>query len=75
MKTFVAFLTLPIIFLICFLAAKFYISGQYVAAYTLVLGWFASFTLWIRNIGLLFQKPVVVAPRAPRAYIAGAKNR
>jgi hypothetical protein len=75
MKTLVTFLALPVIFLICLLAVKCYIAGEYLIAYTLVAGWFASFTIWIQSVGLLFQKPVVVAPRVPRAYIAGAKNR
>ncbi|GGA85399.1 hypothetical protein [Puia dinghuensis] len=75
MKTFFAFLTLPVIFLFCFLAAKCYVAGQYFVAYALIASWFASFTLWIQTVGGLFQKPVVVAPRVPRAYIAGAKNR
>ncbi|HXB08201.1 MAG TPA: hypothetical protein VNW04_13820 [Puia sp.] len=75
MKTFVAFLTLPVIFLLCYLAAKLYIADQYLAAYSLVLAWFVSFILWIQNVGLLFQKkPAVVVPAAPRAYIATAKR-
>ena len=71
MKKFVAILTLPVIFLISFFAAKSFVAGDYFTAYLLVFGWFASFVLWIQNVGLLFErKPAVVIPAAPRAYIS-----
>jgi hypothetical protein len=73
MKKFVAFLALPVIFTLCFLAAKLYVADQYFAAYTLVLAWFASFIYWIQAIGQLFNKPAVVVPAVPRAYITNKK--
>ncbi|HEY4108093.1 hypothetical protein [Puia sp.] len=73
MKKFVAFLTLPVIFLLCFFAAKLYINDQYFAAYTLVATWFFSFIFWIQNVGQLFNKPAVVVPAVPRAYISNKK--
>ncbi len=57
MKTIFTFLVLPVIIFICFLSGKLYISGDYVAAYSLVLTWFASIILWINQVGLLLQKP------------------
>jgi len=73
MKTFVAFLTLPVIFLLCFIAAKLYVADQYVAAYSLVITWFVSFIFWIQSVGQLFNKPAVVVPAVPRAYISNKK--
>lgn len=71
MKTFVAFLTLPVIFLFIFFAERSYVSGDFIAAYALVFGWFASFALWIQAISLLLtRKEAVVVPAAPRAYIS-----
>ena len=73
MKTFVAFLTLPVIFLLCYFAAKLYVAEQYIAAYTLVLAWFVSFIAWIQVVSQLFNKPAVVVPAVPRAYISNRK--
>ncbi|WP_431216231.1 hypothetical protein ACQ86N_17305 [Puia sp. P3] len=50
MKAIFTFLTLPVIILICFLSGKFYISGDYVVAYSMVLTWFASLILWINYV-------------------------
>ena len=75
MKTFFTFLTFPIICLIVFFSVKCYIAGDFVAAYSLVIAWFCSLTLWIQSIGLLFEKPAVVAPSVPRAYIPAKKSR
>lgn len=75
MKTLFTFLALPAIFLICFLSAKLYIAGEYLAAYALVVGWFVAFIVWIQHVALLFQRPVAAGPAAPRAYISGAKKR
>jgi len=70
MKTFVAFLTLPVIFLLCFLAAKLYVADHLFAAYSLVLTWFVSFIFWIQTVSqLLDRKPAVVVPAVPRAYL------
>jgi len=57
MKTIFTLLMLPLIVLICFFSVKLYISGEYVAAYTLVMTWFLSVTIWIKNIGLLMKRP------------------
>ncbi|MBS1662417.1 MAG: hypothetical protein JST68_15340 [Bacteroidetes bacterium] len=56
MKTIFTYFSLPVIILICFLSGKFYISGDYVASYSLVLTWFASLILWINYVGLQLQK-------------------
>ena len=56
MKTIFTFSTLPVIILICFLSGKFYISGDLVAAYCLVLTAFLSVSLWINQIGLQLKK-------------------
>lgn len=56
MKAIFTFLTLPVIILICFLSGKFYISGDYVAAYTMVLTWFASLILWINYVSYRLHK-------------------
>lgn len=71
MKTVLTLLMLPAIVLIYVLSAKSYIDGQYVAAYSLMLGWLLSTALWIRSIGLVFQnqKQAVTLPAKPRAYI------
>lgn len=70
MKTFVAFLTLPLIFTLSFLAAELYVAGQYIAAYALVAAWFVSFIYWIQTVSqLLEKKPAVVVPAVPRAYL------
>jgi hypothetical protein len=70
MKTFVAILTLPLIFSLCFLATKLYVADQYVAAYLLVATWFVSFIFWIQTVSrLLENKPAVVVPAVPRAYL------
>ncbi len=73
MKTFVAILTLPVIFLLCFFAAKLYVANQYLAAYSLVITWFVSFIVWIQTVGQLFNKPAIVVPAVPRAYISNKK--
>jgi phosphotransferase system glucose/maltose/N-acetylglucosamine-specific IIC component len=74
MKTFVAFLTLPVIFTLVFFATKLYVADQYFAAYSLVLAWFVSFIMWIQNVGQLLQKKdAVVIPAVPRAYISKSK--
>jgi hypothetical protein len=70
MKTFVATLTLPVIFLLVFFAAKLYIADQYLAAYSLVLTWFVSFIMWIQTVSQLSdKKPAIVVPAVPRAYL------
>jgi len=70
MKTFVAFLTLPVIFLLVFFAAKLYVADQYIAAYLLILTWFVSFIFWIQTVSeLLNKKPAIVVPAVPRAYL------
>ena len=70
MKTFVATLTLPVIFLLVFFAAKLYVADQYIAAYTLVLTWFVSFIFWIQTVSqLLNKKPAIIVPAVPRAYL------
>ena len=71
MKTFVAFLTLPVIFLLCFLAAKLYVADPLFATYSLVLTWFVSFIFWIQTVSqLLDRKPDIVVPAVPRAYLS-----
>ncbi len=73
MKTFVAFLTLPVIFLFAFFAAKLYVADQYFAAYSLVITWLVSFIFWIQSVGQLFHKPAKVVPAIPRAYLSSKK--
>ncbi|HTI91112.1 MAG TPA: hypothetical protein VL727_11020 [Puia sp.] len=50
MKTIFTFLALPVIILICFLSSQFYISGEYVIAYTLVTASFASLIAWVNQV-------------------------
>jgi hypothetical protein len=57
MKTIFTLLALPVIILICFLSSQFYISGEYVIAYTLVAVSFASLIGWINLVGLQLQRP------------------
>ncbi len=57
MKTIFTFLALPVIILICFFSSQFYISGDYVIAYTLVATSFASLIGWINLVGLQLQRP------------------
>jgi hypothetical protein len=38
-----------------------------------VAAWFASFIFWIQSVGQLFNKPAVIVPAVPRAYISGKK--
>lgn len=56
MKTILTLLVLPVIAIICLYSGKFYIAGNYVAAYSLVLTSFLSLTFWIRQIGLVTAK-------------------
>ena len=56
MKALFTFLALPVIILICFLSSQFYISGEYVIAYTLVATSFASLICWINQVGLQLQR-------------------
>jgi hypothetical protein len=56
MKTIFTFLALPVIILICFLSSQFYITGEYVIAYTLVATSFASLIGWINLVGLQLQR-------------------
>ncbi|HMI64344.1 MAG TPA: hypothetical protein VK518_25680 [Puia sp.] len=56
MKALFTFLALPVIILICFLSSQFYISGEYVIAYTLVATSFASLIGWINQVGLQLQR-------------------
>ena len=56
MKALFTFLALPVIILICFLSSQFYISGEYVIAYTLVATSFASLIGWINQVGMQLQR-------------------
>ncbi|HEX9513879.1 MAG TPA: hypothetical protein VF939_25485 [Puia sp.] len=56
MKKIFTILMLPVILLICFFSGQLYISGEYVASYTLVLTWFASTIYWINQVSLQLQK-------------------
>jgi hypothetical protein len=56
MKALFTFLALPVIILICFLSSQFYISGEYVIAYTLVATSFVSLIGWINQVGLQLQR-------------------
>jgi|GEM_PF-1332801 len=51
MKTIFTFLALPVIIFIFFLSSQFYITGEYVIAYTLVATSFASLIGWINLVG------------------------
>jgi hypothetical protein len=56
MKALFTFLALPVIILICFFSSQFYISGEYVIAYTLVGASFVSLIGWINQVGLQLQR-------------------
>ena len=56
MKTIFTLSLLPVIVLAYFFSTRLYVSGSYLAAYSLVTAWFLSLVLWIRNVGLLLQK-------------------
>jgi hypothetical protein len=55
MKAIFTFLALPVIVLICFFSGQFYISGEYVLAYTLVLASFFAISFWIHYVSLPLQ--------------------
>jgi hypothetical protein len=56
MKTIFTLLLLPVIILTYFFSARLYVNGDYVAAYSLVVTWFLSVVLWIRQVGLMLQR-------------------
>jgi hypothetical protein len=55
MKTLFTLLLLPIIILAYFFSARLYVSGDYVAAYSLVVTWFLSVVFGIRQVSLMLQ--------------------
>lgn len=52
MKAVFTFLALPVIVLICFFSGQFYIHGEYVVAYPLVLASFFAISFWIHYVSL-----------------------
>lgn len=56
MKTIFTLLLLPVIILAYFFSARLYVNGDYVAAYSLVVTWFLSVVLWIRQVGMILQR-------------------
>ncbi len=52
MKAIFTFLALPVILLICFFSGQFYIHGEYVVAYLLVLASFFAISFWIHYVSL-----------------------
>lgn len=56
MKTIFTLLLLPVIILAYFFSARLYVNGDYIAAYSLVVTWFLSVVLWIRQVGMMLQR-------------------
>jgi len=74
MKTFVAFLTLPVVIVLYYIASKLYVVEQYFAAYALLVTALGSLVFSIQTLGQLFEKkPGIVVPAVPRAYLTKAK--
>jgi len=74
MKTFVAFLTLPLVVVLYYFASELYVVEQYFAAYALLVTALGSLVFSIQTLGQLIEKkPAIVVPAVPRAYLTKAK--